>query len=46
MIKGAVASRLYYGWVIVGAIFLAMFFSAGTRFSFGAFYDALLDEFG
>lgn len=46
-----IASRLarwgvFYGWVVIGTIFMVTFVSSGTRFSFGAFYDALLDEFG
>lgn len=36
---------LYYGWVIIGSLFTVSLVSSGTRFSFGAFYDALLEEF-
>lgn len=45
MRRGADHGRLYYGWVIIGTIFMVTFMAAGTRFSFGAFYDALLEEF-
>lgn len=38
--------RFYYGWVIVGVSFLTLFFSLGTRFSFGVFYVAILKEYG
>lgn len=38
--------RLDYGWVIVGGVFLVLFMSSGTRFSFGAFYATLINEFG
>ncbi|MBI4493203.1 MAG: MFS transporter [Chloroflexi bacterium] len=37
---------LFYGWVVIGAVFMVTFFSAGTRYSFAAFYDTLLGEFG
>jgi len=36
----------YYGWVIVAVSFLTLFFTLGTRFSFGIFYVAILDEYG
>ena len=38
--------RFYYGWVIVGISFFTLFFSLGTRFSFGVFYVAILKEYG
>ncbi len=38
--------RFYYGWVIVGVSFLTLFFSLGTRFSFGVFYVAILKDYG
>jgi MFS family permease len=38
--------RFYYGWVIVGVSFLTLFFTHGTRFSFGVFYVAMLQEYG
>ncbi len=38
--------RLYYGWVIVGVSFFTLFFTHGTRNSFGVFYVAVLQEYG
>ncbi len=38
--------RFYYGWVIIGVSFLTLFFSLGTRFSFGVFYVAILKDYG
>jgi MFS family permease len=38
--------RLYYGWVIVVVSFFTLFFTLGTRFSFGVFYVAILKEYG
>lgn len=40
------SSNIYYGWVVIGTLFTVTLMSSGTRFSFGAFYDALLDDFG
>jgi MFS family permease len=37
--------RWYYGWAIVAVSFLTLFFSLGTRFSFGVFYVAILKEY-
>ena len=37
---------IYYGWVIVAAMFVTLFISLGFRFAFGVFYSALLDETG
>ena len=38
--------RFYYGWVIVVVSFFTLFFTLGTRFSFGVFYVAILKEYG
>jgi MFS family permease len=38
--------RLFYGWVIVGTIFLIMFVGYAIRDSFPLFYVPILDEFG
>ena len=38
--------RFFYGYVIVIGAWLAMFVSAGTQFSFGIFFPALLEDFG
>ncbi len=37
---------IYYGWVIVGVMFVTLFVSLGFRFAFGVFYSAILDETG
>lgn len=41
----AIADRVYYGWVIVLACFLASVVVFGTSYAFGVFYDALLEAF-
>jgi MFS family permease len=38
--------RFYYGWVIVAASFLTVFFVVGTRSSLGLFYTAILADYG
>ncbi len=38
--------QLYYGWVIIGVSFFTLFFTLGTRFSFGVFYVAILKDYG
>ncbi len=42
----ALARRVFYGWVVVGAAFLCMFVSFGVAYSFGSYFEALRDEFG
>jgi len=44
--NGAPGLRFFYGYVIVGAAWLAMFVSSGAQNSFGVFLPALLAEFG
>lgn len=41
----AIADRVYYGWVVVLACFLASVVVFGTSYAFGVFYDALLEAF-
>ncbi|MCC7365190.1 MAG: MFS transporter [Dehalococcoidia bacterium] len=38
-------ARLFHGWVIVGAVFLAMFAGFGISYSFSAFFTSLKEEF-
>lgn len=38
--------RFFYGWVVVGSIFLALAISYGVYYSFSVFYVALLEEYG
>ncbi|WBL34864.1 MFS transporter [Tepidiforma flava] len=39
-------ARFFYGWVVVGAVFGALFVAFGAAYSFAAFFNALRDEFG
>ncbi len=39
-------SRPFYGWTIVAAAFSVLFIAYGAQYSFGVFFNALLDEFG
>jgi MFS family permease len=39
------APRLFYGWVVVAAVFVVLFFGFGAVYSFGAFFEALQAEF-
>ena len=38
--------RPFYGWTIVAAAFSVLFIAYGAQYSFGIFFNALLDEFG
>ncbi|MFC1863139.1 MFS transporter [Thermodesulfobacteriota bacterium] len=38
--------RIFYGWYIIGAAFLILFFNAGARFSIGVIFKPLITEFG
>ncbi len=47
MIERYLARRgIYYGWVIVGTVFLTMFWALGFRYAFGVFYSAILEDTG
>ena len=39
-------SSIYYGWYIVGASFLILFFNSGLTFSFGVAFKPIAAEFG
>ncbi len=39
-------ARVFYGWVVVTAVFGALFVAFGSAYSFAAFFNALRDEFG
>src|SRR5687768_8086503 len=41
-----VTPRPFYGWTIVAAAFSVLFIAYGAQYSFGIFFNALLDEFG
>lgn len=38
--------KLFYGWVIALSAFLVLLIVGGTMYSFGVFFQPLLDEFG
>ena len=40
------ALNSFYGWYIVGASFVILFFNAGARFSIGVIFKPLISEFG
>jgi MFS transporter, OFA family, oxalate/formate antiporter len=44
-IRTRLAARVYYGWVIVAACFLASMVVFGTTYAFGVFYDSFIEEF-
>jgi MFS family permease len=39
-------SRFFYGWYIVAASFLILFFNSGAMFSFGVVFKPIIAEFG
>ncbi|MFQ5521905.1 MAG: MFS transporter [Candidatus Methylomirabilia bacterium] len=39
-------NRVFYGWVVVGGAFTALFMAYGAQYSFGVFFSVLLEEFG
>lgn len=43
--RRALASRVYYGWVIVAACFLASVTVFGTTYAFGVFYEVFIEAF-
>ena len=42
----ALSGRLYYGWVVVGVVFLALLISAGVRAAPAVLINPLEDELG
>jgi MFS transporter, OFA family, oxalate/formate antiporter len=44
-IRTRLAVRVYYGWVIVAACFLASMVVFGTTYAFGVFYDSFIETF-
>ncbi len=44
--RRALARRVYYGWVVAVACFLASVVVFGSSYAFGVFYDAFIDSFG
>ncbi len=39
-------SNLFYGWYILAASFVILFFNSGARFSFGVMFKPMIAEFG
>jgi len=39
-------TRLFYGWYILGACFLILFFQSGARFSFGVMFKPMIAQLG
>jgi MFS family permease len=44
-VSGTESPRLFYGWIVVAAVFVVLFFGFGAAYSFGAFFEALQTEF-
>lgn len=44
-LRRRLAGRVYYGWVVVVACFLASMATFGSTYAFGVFYDSLLAAF-
>ncbi|MBM4340786.1 MAG: MFS transporter [Deltaproteobacteria bacterium] len=38
--------HLFYGWYIVAAAFIILFFNAGARYAFGVMFKPMIEEFG
>ena len=38
--------HLFYGWYVLAAGFLILFFNAGARFSIGVMFKPMIGEFG
>ncbi|MBS3918404.1 MAG: MFS transporter [Deltaproteobacteria bacterium] len=40
------SDRLFYGWYIVAAAFIILFFNSGARYAFGVMFKPMVEEFG
>jgi len=40
------SDRLFYGWYIVAAAFIILFFNSGARYAFGVMFKPMIEEFG
>ena len=40
------SSRIFYGWYIVAASFIILFFNSGARYAFGVMFKPIIKEFG
>ncbi|MBA4417906.1 MAG: hypothetical protein C0392_08355 [Syntrophus sp. (in: bacteria)] len=46
MAKQGLTGRIYYGWYIVAASFIILFFNSGARYAFGVMFKPITAEFG
>lgn len=46
MDKRTQSGRIHYGWYIVAASFMILFFNAGARYAFGVMFKPIIKEFG
>jgi MFS family permease len=44
--KNAASSRIFFGWYVLAASFLLLFFQSGARFSFGIMFKPMMAELG
>ncbi len=44
--KNTTRSRIFYGWYVLAAGFLLLFFQSGARFSFGVMFKPMIAELG
>ncbi|MGD2187658.1 MAG: MFS transporter, partial [Desulfobacterales bacterium] len=44
--KAPASSRIFYGWYVMAASFLLLFFQSGARFSFGIMFKPMMAELG
>jgi MFS family permease len=44
--KNTASARIFYGWYILAAGFLLLFFQSGARFSFGIMFKPMIAELG
>jgi predicted MFS family arabinose efflux permease len=44
--KNDASSRIFYGWYVLAASFLLLFFQSGARFSFGIMFKPMIAELG
>ena len=44
--KNTIPSRIFYGWYVLAAGFLLLFFQSGARFSFGVMFKPMIVELG
>jgi MFS family permease len=46
LISASCRTRLFYGWYVLAASFVILFFNAGARFSFGVIFKPMIEELG